>query len=161
MWISVNLVEEMNWREIVVSCCFFHFDICSYQVLVVFHWTVISSQFQKLLHYYLLKTGFQTSTKVFQISLKDFFFSFGNVKRTGLRIPYIHLFFTCLQVWFYFSCIQWQISLNLSRDFRDFSHTSLSTSIPIDIGMRRKKITNNTLIVSFSSKGLFNLNNLI
>jgi len=36
-----------------------------------------------------------------------------------------------------------------------------SLSIPIYIGMRRKKIMKNTLIINFISKGLFNLKNLI
>lgn len=160
MWISVNLVEGMSWREVLAACHFFHFDIYSRQTVMVFHWTVMTRVFLKTITLLFVSKGLSDQYKSILRSLEDFFFSLGNAKGTGLRILCSHpISLICKSVLLFLQSVANFSEFNQRK--RDFSHTGLSSSIPIYIGMRRKKITNNTLIISSSSKGLFNLNNLI
>lgn len=79
-----------------------------------------------------------------------------NAKRDSLKIPYISLYFTCYMVLLFCQSVE-----NLSELTGKKGMLTTSLSIPIYIGMRRKKIMKNTLIINFISKGLFHLKNLI
>lgn len=79
-----------------------------------------------------------------------------NAKRDSLKIPYISLYFTCYMVLLFCQSVA-----NLGELTGKKGMLTTSLSIPIYIGMRRKKIMKNTLIINFISKGLFHLKNLI
>lgn len=138
---------------------------CSFPLFLFCHWTIIT----EILSFLLKKSQKKTITllsvnnqladqckNTLDITRWYPFLLSENAKRDSLKIPYISLYFTCYMVLLFCQSVE-----NLSELTGKKGMLTTSLSIPIYIGMRRKKIMKNTLIINFISKGLFHLKNLI
>lgn len=138
---------------------------CSFPLFLFCHWTIIT----EILSFLLKKSQKKTITllsvnnqladqckNTLDITRWYSFLLSENAKRDSLKIPYISLYFTCYMVLLFCQSVA-----NLGELTGKKGMLTTSLSIPIYIGMRRKKIMKNTLIINFISKGLFHLKNLI